>query len=233
MMQTHTLRQLIAVPDHVREIASPREHRVEQRNLDVLSTLRSLAMKQRFKNGNRRVHGACNIAERHGNFRWRFGRAIGHDETRLALHDQIERRAITIRSLLAETGDVAKNDVRLDRLDLFVIQTPSINRTRNEVFDEHVGALDQLMENVAPTLALKVQRHTLLARVDPCVAGTHAVNNVVPEANEIARTGTFDLDDARTHLTEQARGKGSRHALRQVHDGNARQCGAHDCSPMS
>src|SRR5580698_9458065 len=28
MMQTHTLRQLIAVPDHVREIASPREHRV-------------------------------------------------------------------------------------------------------------------------------------------------------------------------------------------------------------
>src|SRR6185437_2527141 len=117
-------------------------------------------------------HAGRDIGDRHAETGWA---AVGFSryahQPRHALHDQVVRRPIARRSLLAESRDQTVDDARTSLFDGLVAEAETVDRAGAEVFDDDVGKLDQLPEDLLARLALEIERQAALIAVDAQVVG--------------------------------------------------------------
>ncbi|MNT46778.1 hypothetical protein D3C72_1834470 [compost metagenome] len=115
---------------------------------------------------------------------------------------------------MTETGDRAIDQVRVDRLQRFIVQPVSRQTADLEVFDQDVGLRRQLTHQALTFSLGKVDGHRLLVAIGRQVigglAGVFAVGILqegrAPGASVIAITGTLDLDHLGTKVRKDLTG---------------------------
>ena len=79
-------------------------------------------------------------------------------------------------------------------------------RAGPEVLDQHVGAIEQLLEDPLRPRLLQIERQALLVAVDAEEIRTLLTDKRrSPPARVVAAAGLLDLDDPRAHVGEQHR----------------------------
>ncbi len=103
------------------------------------------------------------------------------------------------------------------------------HRAGAEILDQHVGLVEEPLEDGAVGLGLEVERDRLLAAVDRGEIGRFAVAEGTVFARVVALARRLDLDHARAHLGHQHGAIGPGEDARQIDDENARKrpCGGH------
>ena len=117
-----------------------------------------------------------------------------------ALCDLIEARALVIGAILAEAGDAAIDEARIDLAQGIVIDAEPRLDIGAEVFDHDVGLRGQPPEHVEPFWILQIERHRALVAVQVLKVGA------VARAARLLAAGVFDqgvdLDDVGAPIRE-------------------------------
>src|SRR5262249_56204769 len=100
-----------------------------------------------------------------------------------------------------ETGDRGGEEAGVFLAELFGREPPRLERTREEVLDEDVGAAREALDELAPVLARKVRGHGFL----PPVHGEEVRRLALerwrrPAARRVAAPRALHLHDARTEI---------------------------------
>src|SRR5258708_20417780 len=77
----------------------------------------------------------------------------------------IDAGALRVRPALAEAGDAAIDDARVDLLDRFVIDAEAEFHLRAEVLDDYIGLLGELHEDRLALLGLQIEGQAALVAV--------------------------------------------------------------------
>ena len=137
--------------------------------------------------------------------------------------DRVVARLIAPRARLAEAGDRAVDQPRPSRPTTRLVAEPQpLHRAGTEVLDQHVGAIEQPLEDRRARRLLQVERQALLVAVDAEeVRALAADERRTPRARVVAAAGLLDLDDARAHVGEQHRAVRPGQHARQIDDEQA------------
>ena len=146
-------------------------------------------------------------------------RARRHHRAAKGLDDSVHRLTGAL-ALASESRNRAVQQARIDAVHVRVACAQTVEHTPAEVFDEHVGLLDELLENRSGLRVLHVQGHGLLVAQaidggDRDVIGVLA-REVRPVWTYIGSVGAagigarrvFDLDDASAQAGKKERGIG-------------------------
>src|SRR3989304_10305781 len=97
---------------------------IEDRDIQVLAPARALTMQQGVSNRARGMNSGADIAERYHRERRRTGRLADHiSNARICLRDRVQAGLVRQAPALAEGGNRAHHDTRVDRADNFVTET--------------------------------------------------------------------------------------------------------------
>ena len=177
-----------------------RQHRLEQRGVHPLALPGGLALDERHQNALGEQDARAQIGDRnahaHRSLPWYTG---DRHEPAHALRDLVDAGPITIRAALAEAGDAAVDQPRVDRLEILVVDAEAALDVGPVVLDHDVGLLHQLLEDRHRLGVAQVQRHRLLVamevlEVEAVAVAAHAV------AGAAARH--LDLDRLRAPVDE-------------------------------
>ncbi|MGY3220527.1 hypothetical protein ACVIM5_001134 [Bradyrhizobium sp. USDA 4512] len=117
-----------------------------------------------------------------------------------ALRDLIEARPLVIGAVLAEAGDAAIDDARVDRGEALIVDAELLLHVGAEILDHDVGLGGEALEHGEPALVFQVQRHGPLVAVQILKVGTP------PGAARLLATGILgqrvDLDDIGAPIRE-------------------------------
>ncbi len=138
-----------------------------------------------------------------------------------ALGDLVVTRPIAIGPLLAKAGNAPVDQPGVDLGQGLVVNAETMLDVGSEVFNQYVGARDQLHQDREPTLILQVQRHRALVSVE--VLEVRAVAGKIL----IGILDGLDLDDLRSHVGKLAYAGRSGPGAGQVQDGVVCQCQGH------
>ena len=127
------------------------------------------------------------------------------------------------RSARAVSVDLDRDHVRVTLLQIGGPDAEAGHRAWGEVGHQHVGTVQQLVQDVAPCLGFQVERHRFLAAVGPDEVRSKPVDDFVVVAGEVSALGIFDFDDPRTEIGEYPGAHRRRDRLLQGHHGDARQ----------
>ena len=119
---------------------------------------------ERGEHGDRRVERGHDVDDRDAGLRRRAGRAGDAHQAAERLHERVvagQRRA----RALAEAADLAVHDARIDGSDSLVVETEALQRARQEVRDDDVGALAQRARELEIGLGLQVEHDRALVAV--------------------------------------------------------------------
>ena len=139
---------------------------------------------------------------------------------------------------LAEAGDRAVDQPRVDRLQALVIEPEALEVADLVVLDQHVGGLDQLADDLLPLGLGMVERDRALVAVgdgeEARMAGLDAVLALDPReaiaAPVVAHAGPFDLDHVRAQIAEDLRADRRREDAAHVDHADAGEGRAVRCS---
>ena len=142
----------------------------------------------------------------------------GHrHQPRKALCDLVEAWPVAVRTILAESGNAAKDDSRIHPSERFVVDPEPILDVGTEILDHDVGLGDQLQKQFPADLRLQVERQRALVAVQVLEV------RAVARSAEIVIGGRFDLDHVGTEVGELSdAGRAGTHA-RQVEDTQRRE----------
>jgi hypothetical protein len=190
---------------------------VEDRDVEILPLARPLAVEERASDRAHRVRAGRDVAEtEHRQHREAFRIADHVRHARVGLGDEIVARLLRERSRLAERGDRAHDDLRVQRADVLVTEPHAADRSRRVVLDEHVDLGRELAEQRPSLRALHVDAEALLPAVLLHVIRAPPVLHERQTAAEIALRRDLDLDHLRTHLDQEtSAGRPGEH-LREV-----------------
>ena len=140
--------------------------RLQQRGLHPLALAGDVALQQRGED----AHGAEQPGGEvgHGNadpHRALAGRAGDRHQPAHALRDLIEAGALVIGAVLAEAGDAAIDDARIDLAHALIVDAELGLDVGAEVLDHHVGLFRQPPEHLEALGVLQVERHRPLVAV--------------------------------------------------------------------
>ena len=195
--------------------------RLDQRGMDPLALAGALAIVQRQHDGLRQQQSGREVGDRNADaHRAAAGLAGDRHQPAHALGDLVDTGARGIRSALAEAGDRAVDDARIDLGHGVVIDMQSVLHIGAVILDDDVGLLSELHEDRVAFLALEVERHRLLVamQVLEVEAMASAAHGVVLAA--IGRRGRWlDLDDVGAPVGELAHGRRAGAVRGEIEDG--------------
>ena len=93
------------------------------------------------------------------------GRAGDRHQPAHALRDLIEARPLVIGAVLAEAGDAAIDDARVDLAQALIVDAELCLDVGAEVLDHDVGLLGEALEHFEALRVLQVERHGPLVAV--------------------------------------------------------------------
>src|SRR5258707_10339962 len=97
---------------------------------------------RRGEDAERGVHPGGDVGDRDTRAHAAPARLAGHaDHPALGLDDEIERRAVAVRTVLAEPGDGAVDDPRLPRARLLIADAEPADGADAKILEHHVGAI--------------------------------------------------------------------------------------------
>src|SRR5690606_39669374 len=124
-------------------------------------------------------------------------------------------------TVLAIAGNARVNQLRVFLAHLCGANAPFFQRTWAEVFNHHIGLLDQLLDQFNAAFAFQVEGDGFLVATEtaPPERGA-AVVEFAPAANRVA-AGRLDLDHLGAEIGEQGAGKRASKQLAQFDNTNA------------
>ena len=202
-----------------------RDLRFEQRGLHPLALAGDLAFKQCGQDAHRAEVPGTQIGQRNADpHRAVFGLAGHAHQAAHPLGNRIEARPVGVRAVLPKARNAGVDEARVDRAQLVGADAEPVLDVGAVVLDEHVGLLDELMQDRHAFRLLHVQGQAFLVAVQVLVVGAVVV---APADHVVAAGGAgrdLELDDTRTHVGEQAHGRGAGAHAGGVEDGEAGQC---------
>ena len=139
--------------------------------------------------------------------------AVAHARHRL--DRPFDRRKVTQWSGLAKAADRAVDQARIERLQRRPRDAQLVGHTRSKVFDEHVRPLHQAQQRRPVRVALEIEHHRALARVQR--------DERRRSLAKIVAAGRLHLHDVRAQQLKLLRAKRPGERVRQVHHAHPRQ----------
>ena len=208
---------------------------VEQGDVDVLALARRPRVPQGRQDGVGGVQAGEQIDDRHPDLH-RLGarRAVrlagdGHQPAH-GLDHIVVARPVRVRPVLAEAGDGAIDQLRIDRRQRGVVEAVLLQPAGLEVLDHHVAGCSQTTHGLGAFRAGDVQLDRLLASVGAQEIG--GVSRLAigrggegrpPVAGVVARARPLDLDHLGAQVGQRLRRPGPGQHPRQVQHAHARQ----------
>ena len=127
----------------------------------------------------------------------------------LGLDDEVVARAVRLGAGLAEAGDRAVHEPRVQPGERLVPEAELVHRSRPEVLEEHVALARERLKDLASLGRLEVQGDALLVAVDRHEVRRLALDERRPAARVVALAGLLDLDDLGAHVTEHHGAEGT------------------------
>ena len=198
--------------------AEQRELSLEHRDVDGLAVARSLAGAKREEDAERRVHARRHVRDGHPAAHAVPARLAGHtDHPALRLEDQVERRPVAVRAVLAEPGDRAVDDPLIARPRRLVAEAEPGEGADAIVLQHHVGPLDEAEEELPAPRVLEVDLDALLVPVQAHeVRGLAAGQRRAPGAGDVAVAHGLQLDDAGAEVRQHGRTERAGQGMAQI-----------------
>ena len=114
--------------------------------------------------------------------------------------DGVERGTARVRAVIAVRRAVQVRQPRVERATRLVIDTEAFRHAGPEVVQHEVRALDELMRDLAPFLALEIERDALLA------LGGREGEEAAGRETAVVAVQRLDFDHARAEVREDAGG---------------------------
>ena len=142
-------------------------HRILHRDLQFAALAGLLLLVERAEDADRHQHAGAGVADRAAGLDRRLARLAG-DAHRAAggLRDHVEGERFLVWAAFAEALDLAVDDAGVDLLQHVVAEAEALDRAGGEVLGEHVGLLDQLLDELDALRGLEVDRRRLLVGVE-------------------------------------------------------------------
>ncbi len=141
--------------------------RLEQRGLHPLPLARFLALQQGDEDADGAIHPRGQIGDRDADpHRPLAGQAGDRHEPAHALRDLIEAGTAAIGTVLAEAGDAAIDDARIDRAQRLVVDAEAMLDVGAVVLDQHVGLRRHAPQDLLARLLLQVEGQAALVAVE-------------------------------------------------------------------
>ena len=172
-----------------------RECGIEHRQLDPAAAAGTAAREQ---GGGDRLRGgqAGELVGQQGRDQRRvlgLAFAVRRTHARDRLDHRVIHPAISIRAGLTETGDRQIDQHRIEGGQGFGAETEPVHRTRPEVFDQHIGAANQVGEHLAGGGLLEVEHDRALAAIGGDESGRHLALGRTDTPAQVATRG-LDFD---------------------------------------
>ena len=149
--------------------------RLQQRGRDVLALPGFLAFEQRDQNSHGAEQPGAKVGDRDTDaHRPLPGQAGDRHQAAHALRDLVEARPARIGPVLAEPRNTTEDDLRVDLLEVLVVDLQPLLHVGPEVLDHHVGLLHHAPERGEPLGRLEVQRDGALVAMQVLEIGTLA-----------------------------------------------------------
>src|SRR6266851_1686982 len=159
-----------------------------------------LTLDEREQNTHRAEHSRADVGDcdtdAHGAL---AGQSRNRHQAAHPLRDLIYARAVAVGTVLAEAGDAAIDQARIDRAEALVVDTEPMLHVGAVVFDDHVGALDESFQDCDSLRLLKIEGHALLVAMEILEVGAIAARDVPTFA------GFLDLEDIGAPVGELTR----------------------------
>ena len=145
-----------------------------------------------------------------------------------SLHDLVKGRTLVMGAVLAEAGDRAGDDARVDRGQGVVVDLQPPGDAGGEVVQHHIGVAHQFVEEAQPGLGLEVDGHRTLVAVQGEEVGAHAVQGMLrvvlkQAAGALALAGRLHLHRIAAEVGQDHAGVGAGQHVRQVDQADAGQ----------
>ncbi len=219
-------RQAVAEEEaEVRRGREQRERGIEVRHVHVLALPGALAGEERQHDPERSMEARPAVIgdDVQGN----GGLAIGFSNQPQDAGERqvidVVGRVVAVGAVLAETGEGAVDDARVDLADRLVVAAEPLHDAGAEAFDNHVCAGGELLEDRLAFGGLEVQREAPLVPVD---VGEGRPALVVQDVGLAVGRRGLDFQDVGPHVAQQHRAELARRHARQLQDLDAVQ-GSH------
>jgi hypothetical protein len=152
----------------------------------------------------------------------------GHvDRARHHLANAVKADAVGPRSRPAERGRGGQDDVRLDRLQRFIIELHRPQRLRRQIGDDDVSGRDQPAHHLLPFRLHRIERDAFLVAVDLQEQRALAAFTDRRHETVLAAVAFLHANDFRTEFRQQCRAIGPRDIAPEIEDANALQNSPH------
>jgi hypothetical protein len=121
------------------------------------------------------------------------------------LGDEIEGRATAIRSAAAKPGNIAVDEVGIERPEPRLVETHVYENAAAEILDQDIAAGDQLGEHLAALFVPQVEGQRTLVAVEAGEVPAEPITDDTLSAHRIALAGGLDLDHLGSHVAEDHR----------------------------
>ena len=146
-------------------VGEHRDLRIEQRHVDMLALAGRLGMAERGLDGDDRIEAGENVGEGDADLlRLAVGRAGDRHQPGHALDDEVVAGARCVRPVLAEAGDRAIDEARVDLAQALVVEAVFLEAAELEILDEHVGGSGQLPDGFRALRRREIHRDRTLCR---------------------------------------------------------------------
>src|SRR5688572_2330522 len=183
----------LAVQRHARALEIHHvDHRLQERGLHPLALARGLALEESDGHAVRGEDAAAQVRDRDAHPQRAVPRQARHrHEAAHALRDLVEAGAGRVRAGLSEARDAGVYEARVHLRERRVIDAQAILHVGAEVLQQHVGALDQLLQHLDALRLLEVQGDRALVAVRVLV-----IRAVLPAEGVVPAhaLGHLDLD---------------------------------------
>jgi hypothetical protein len=197
-----------ALGEHVGGVVGEQRHdRVEHGDFDVLPFAGALAGEERARDPVGRIDARVDVRHRRGGFDRRAVLFSGmrHDAPG-RLDDEIHAGVLRHRPALAEGGDRAVDEARIDCAQVVVAEALAVHHAGAEVLDEHVRVAHQAADQLDTGRLADVDTDAALVAVQPLEVEPADLRRQAPGAigvaDAVAAPGLLDLDDVRAHVAE-------------------------------
>ena len=180
------------------------------------------------------MHPGARIANaRPGDRRRIFGKSgHAHGPTHRLGH-RLEALVPTVRTVGTKAFDAGIDETRVQFFESCVAEPQPIQHSRREVFQQHIGALGQLTEDLFPARALEVEGQAALVGVKEKKEEAIAVRPVAQvDAGDIPSARLLDFNDVRPQPGQHLATRGTGLIVGQVKNSNTCQRATHLSTPL-
>ena len=200
--------------------------RILHRQLQAATFPGGFLFVERAEDADCHQHAGAGIADRAAGFGRRVAGVARHaHRAARGLRDHVEGERFFVRAALAEALDLAIDDTGVDLLQHIVAEPQALDRAGREVLGEHIGFLDQLLDEFDAACGLEIDRRRLLVGIEDLEIEGIGVSRIGRRdaPSRIAALRVLDLDDFGPEPGQRLRAGGPRLELGQIDDPNAFQ----------